>query len=187
MGFGLEWINDIIQAILTIFPRPVIIRATHGGIKWRYGKDVKELKPGWHIWWPLVTEVETIVTARQTYNTPTQALMTKDKHEVVVGAVVVYSINDIAMAIGQRNWDVDTTVNDITQAAIVKVITQWNLNDILIDMNEEVKKQLTLACKKEMRQFGVYVHKVALTDFSTCTSFNLLGAKTPIQHTVKDL
>jgi hypothetical protein len=44
----------------------LIIRATHGGVKWVRGKRIKALGPGLHIWWPLTTEVEVIVTARQT-------------------------------------------------------------------------------------------------------------------------
>ena len=178
---GFEWINDLIQAILKFVPRPVIIKATHGGVKWQFGSKVVEMKPGWHWWWPLVTEVSIIVTARQTLNTNTQALLTKDRQEVVCGGVLVYRIPDVKRAIGQRNWDVDTTVHDIAQAAIVEVITQWNFNDLLREINGKVKDQLTAVCRKELRQFGVYVHKAALNDFSTCNSINVLGISKQVQ------
>ena len=172
---GFEWINDIVQVIFSFVPRILIVRATHGGLKWVLGSRVKELKPGIYFWWPLTTEICVLPTARQTLNTRTQALMSNDLKEVVAGGVVVYSIHDIVMAIGQRNWDVDTTVKDITQAAIVEVITKWGIQDLMNNISGKVKEELTQTCRKELRQFGVYVHKVALTDYSTCKAFNVMG------------
>jgi len=176
---GLEWINDLVQAVLSFIPRPLIVRSTHGGVKWKFGRKIRELKPGFHFWWPLVSETCLIVTARQTHNTATQGLMTLDREQVAVGGVLVYSIKDVVQAIGKRNWDVETTVNDITQAAIVSVITQWTLDDLLSEICGDVEKQLTRRCRKELRQYGVYVHRAALTDFSICKAYNVLSSGCP--------
>jgi regulator of protease activity HflC (stomatin/prohibitin superfamily) len=170
-----QWLSDIITALLEFVPRRVIIRSTHAGVKWRIRGGPVEMKPGWRIWWPLISDIEVIPVARQTLNTETQALMTKDCKQVVVGGVVVYSINDIVKAIGKQNYDVDDTVNDISQATIVEVITAWNMNDLLEEISGEVEKQLTESCRRQMRQYGVYIHRAALTDFSTCKTANLLG------------
>lgn len=178
MGF-LTWLNDIVQALLQFVPRLVIVRATHGGVKWRWGRYVKEMKPGWHWYWPLTTDVEVIVTARQTYNTHPQALMTSDMKQVVVGGVIIYKIPDIVQAIGERNWDVDTTINDIAQAAIVEVVTKWKLDDLLHEISGKVEADLTDACKKQLRQFGVSVRRAALNNFSVCRSLNILGISRP--------
>jgi regulator of protease activity HflC (stomatin/prohibitin superfamily) len=105
-----SWLSDIFNGLLKFIPRPVIVRATHGGVKWYLGKYVKEMKPGWHWVWPLVTDYEVIVTARQTNHQPGQALTTKDKKQIVVSILVVFSIKDIIRAIGEQNWDVGTTV-----------------------------------------------------------------------------
>jgi hypothetical protein len=51
-------------AILGCGPGPA--RRPNRGVKWVRGKHIKPLDPGWHIYWPLFTEVEVIVTARQT-------------------------------------------------------------------------------------------------------------------------
>lgn len=170
-----QWLNDIITALLELVPRRVIIRSTHAGVKWRPLRGPVEMKPGWRIWWPLLSDIEVIPVARQTLNTPTQALMTKDGKQVVAGGVVVYSINDIVKAIGQQNYDVDETVHDITQAAIVQVITSWNSEELLKEISGKVEKDLTDTCRKQLRCFGVYVKRAALTDYSHCRSLNLLG------------
>jgi regulator of protease activity HflC (stomatin/prohibitin superfamily) len=170
-----SWLSDIFNAILKFIPRPIIVRATHGGVKWQFGKHVKEIKPGWHWVWPLTTDYEVIVTARQTNHQPGQALTTKDKKQIVVSILVVFSVKNIIRAIGEQNWDVGTTVNDITQSATVDVLTKWNLDDLLENVAGKVKEDLTEEVRKQLRMFGVYVHKVALTELALCRVFKLVG------------
>jgi regulator of protease activity HflC (stomatin/prohibitin superfamily) len=119
--------------------------------------------------------VECHVVARQTVNTRTQALVTKENKQVVAGGVVIYSISDIVQAIGKLNWMPDDTVRDIAQAAIVQVITSMTYDELLACMSEKIEEALTIKCRKLLRQYGVYVHRAALTDFSPCKTLNLLG------------
>jgi regulator of protease activity HflC (stomatin/prohibitin superfamily) len=174
MVMDFSWLSQIFEAVLSFVPRRVIVRATHRGVKWRMFKGPRELKPGVRWYWPLITEIEVIVVARQTLNTAQQSLLTADGKEIVVGGVAVYSINDVVKAIGERNYDVDDTVNDIIQAAIVEVLTAWNLED-LIGCMPDLERDLTKVCRRQLRQYGVYVHRAALTDFSTCPSMNIMG------------
>lgn len=176
----LEWLSDIVTALLEIVPRRVIIRATHAGVKWGLRGRPVELKPGWRWYWPLISSVEIIPVARQTLDLPTQALLSKDGKQVIASGVVVYSIQDIVKAIGERNFDVDATVSDISQAVIVEVMTTWKFCDLFENIGGRVKEDLTGACRKQLRCFGVYVHRVALTDFSSCRSLNLLGVNLSI-------
>ena len=175
--FGL--IGQFLDGILSIIPRLVIIRATHNAVKWRHGKHPIAVPPGLTIYWPLVTEMEMMVVARQTLNLPTQVLMTRDKKQVVVGAFIVYKISDIVQAIGERNWDVESTVADITQAAIVEEIMGRDLDDLLAGISggkkSERNKALTANCCAELRQFGVHVGRAGLTDFATCRVHKVLG------------
>jgi len=140
------------------------------------------MEPGFRVWWPLLSEIEVIPVARQTLNTPTQALMSKDAQQVVAGGVVVYSIYDIVKAIGERNYDVDETVNDISQAAIVDVVTAWDLHDLLENIGGKVEEDLTDTCRRQLRQYGVYVHRAALTDFSHSRTLNITGVNVSVSH-----
>lgn len=177
------WIGQIIESLGRLIPRLTIVRATMGGVKWRQGKLVSAMNPGLHIYWPLTTETEIIITARQTLNLPTQVLMTKDRQRVVVGTVVVYRIKDVVQAIGERNWDVDTTISDITKAAIVGEIAKTTLDDLLAGIcDETVNHRLTRAVRRGLRQYGVHVHKCCITDFSDCKVYKVLGANDGIQH-----
>jgi regulator of protease activity HflC (stomatin/prohibitin superfamily) len=176
-----QWLGDIINALLEFVPRRVIVRATHGGIRFGPRGGSTELKPGWHIWWPLIHEIDLIPVARQTINTSTQALMTLDGKQVVVGGVIIYRVNNVVQAIGKQNYDLDETVNDIFQAAIVEVITSWTSEKLLKEINGKVEEDLTDTCRKQLRCFGVYVSRAALTDYSECRSLNLLGINLSVE------
>lgn len=182
---GFEWLGQIIEAILKFFPRVIIIRATHGGVKWLRGWKVKELKPGLHVYWPLFSDVDTIVTARQTTAIPEQVLTTKDGRRVVVKALTVYRIPSVVAAIGERNWDVDTSVADIASAAVVHVIATHTYDEIMTGISDEtLPRSLTKAVRKALRPFGVAISKCLLVDFAECQVYKLMNGSGGPQHAV---
>lgn len=170
----LEWLGQIMDTLGKFFPRMVIVRATQAGVRWRRGKHVKPLQPGLHWFWPITTEVEVIVTARQTLNLPPQTLMTQDKVKLATSAVLVYSVYDIVRAIGQQNWDVDGTASDIAQAAVVEVISSTPYDELTTEIVGKVEKRLTATAGKRLRRYGVRVHRCALTDLAECRVFRLI-------------
>jgi len=175
MDSAFAWVSQIVEAMLQFIPRRVIIRATERGVKWSLWREPQEMSPGIRFYWPLITDIEVTVVARQTINLPTQSLMTRDGQTVVAGGVIIYKISDIIQAIGKQNWSPEDTAADITQAAIVEVLAGRNCDNILSNINGEVEKQLTDICRKQLRQFGVYVNRAALVDFSTVTQLNHSG------------
>lgn len=177
--FGL--LGQVIESILSVIPRMVIVRATHRGIKWVMGAQAKAVEPGITVYWPLVTDMEVQVVARQTADIPNQVLTTQDRKQVVVGSFLVFGINDIVQALGERNWDVESTVRDITQGAIVEEITKRTLDELLNGVaggrDSEFHIELTENCRKQLRQFGVYVHRAGITDCAVCKVHKILGSE----------
>lgn len=172
-AFG--WLSEVFNAILSLVPRIVIIRATHGGVKWRRGKHIIAMPPGLHIYWPLMTEIEVMPTARQSKNIPIQHLTTKDGKKVAIGVVVVYRIKDVVQAFGGANWDVDTTVNDISQAAVVCQIAGRTHDELLTMIGAGILNgPLTEATRKELSKFGVSVLRCKLTDFAECRVLKIM-------------
>lgn len=165
----MEWLGQLI-------PKIIIVRATHGGVKFVRGKRIKCLNPGMHVYWPITTEVEIIATARQTMNLATQVLVTKDQYSVAAGAVVVYRIDQVESALSD-NWDVEDTIIDIAQAAIVKTITSMPLGELICEITNRVENELSKEVRKKLKPFGVAVERCALTDFSQCFVLKTLGDK----------
>ena len=178
MESAFAWLNQLIETFYRFFPHILIVRATHGGVKWVWGSKLKTLNPGLHVYWPLTTEVEVIVTARQTLAIPDQVLATKDGKKVVVKTLVVYKIRDVEHAIGRVNWDVDTTINDLTQSAVVQVVATHTYAEIMQAIaDESMTTTLTKAVRKELRQFGVHVVRSKLVDFAECKVFKLMTSQ----------
>lgn len=156
------------------------MRNTFQGVKWRLGGEIVAVPPGSRTWyWPIITDFEQRVCARQPVKLPPQVLMTRDKKPVTVRGLVVYSISDIIRAIGERNWDVDSTVCDISMAIIVENIMCHTLDELLDGVSEgingEFSKQLTNMCQDKLDEYGVAVENLVITDFSTCKVYKIMG------------
>jgi regulator of protease activity HflC (stomatin/prohibitin superfamily) len=178
------WLGDIIQALGKVIPRLMLVRATHRAVRWTWGRWIKELKPGLHIYWPMIADVDLIVVARQTLNLPTQVLMTRDGHQIVMGCLIVYRIKDVVLAIGERNFDVDATVSDITQGAVVECCSGHTLDELREGLATGIEREMTQITRKRLRQFGVYVHRTAVTDFSTCRTYKLITNEPTVNHPI---
>ena len=174
MESAFAWLGHVIEWVGSLIPRLKIVRATHAGVRFRHGKTPIEIKPGLCIYWPIVTEVDIIPVARQTHNLPSQSLTTKDGRKVVVGGVVVYSINDIVACMA-KNWDVSDTINDITMCAITHVITKHDYDFIRANIAEQIQAELTKETRRKLKMYGVRVFRTALTDFATALIIKNIG------------
>lgn len=170
-----SWLSDIFNGLLKFIPRPIIIRATHGGVAWRFGKFIKEMKPGWRWVWPLITDWEIIVTARQTNKMAVQTIETKDGHQISIGMYIVYRINDVILAIGEKNWDVDSTVNDISQGGLVETCSKFNYTELRDKLIDTIANELTTQCKRDLKKFGILVEKCAFYTFSKTEVRTIFG------------
>jgi regulator of protease activity HflC (stomatin/prohibitin superfamily) len=178
MESAFAWLSELVHTFYKFIPHILIVRATHGGVKWVRGHKIKPMQPGLHFYWPLTTEVEVIVTARQTLAIPDQVLITKDGKKVTVKTLVVYKIRDVVQAVGKANWDVDTTINDLTQSAVVRVIATHTYDEIMHGIADEtITQTLTHATRRELRQYGVHVCRCKLVDFADCKVFKLLTSQ----------
>jgi regulator of protease activity HflC (stomatin/prohibitin superfamily) len=122
-------------------------------VKWVREKHIKALGPGWHLYWPLTTEVEVVVTARQTLAIPDQVMASKDGKKVVVKTLVVYHIPDVVRAIGKVNWDVDTAINDLTRSAVARVIATHTYDEIMKGLQDEsLTQKLTKETRRELQK-----------------------------------
>lgn len=172
-AFG--WLGHIIEWFGNFIPRVKIVRATHGGIKFRHGKKAIEIKPGICIYWPIVTEVDIFPVARQTHNLPSQVLTTRDGRKVVFDGILVYHVHDLVAAYGAKNWDVSDTINDITMCAVTSVIKSHDFSYLLEHLTDEITKKLTQEARKKLKRYGIRVHLVGVTSFATAIVIKNIG------------
>ena len=180
-AFG--WLGQIFEALLQFIPRIVIVRNTHQAIKWKVRGKVVAIPRGRRtFYWPFLTDLETIVVARQTTDVRTQVLMSKDRKQIVAGAMVVFWIDDVVKAIGEQNWDVEGTVEDIVMSVVSEEITSKTLDELLDGIAEGkgggFYRDFTGNCRSQLAPFGVKVLRARFTDFSTCRVYKVLGSET---------
>jgi regulator of protease activity HflC (stomatin/prohibitin superfamily) len=169
----MEWLGDILTALFDLFPRIAFLPPTEGGLRTTPRGGIKVLTGGdlyWH--WPAFTNTELGSIARQSF-TNTQTLTTADLETVNVGTVTEYNIVDVEKAFLLAD-DLDDVIADISQQSIVHLITLNNFDDIVKDLatEEEINYDVTRAVRKQLRPYGVKVHKVFINNFTVTEVFS---------------
>lgn len=172
MGTAFAWVGQIVEWFGQFIPRWEIIQATHGGIKFKYGKHVSALPPGIHFWWPAVTSLKIYPTARQTVDLRTQTLVTTDGKTVGVGGMVTYRVNDMVALLG-RTFDADQTIKDICAGAISEVVRTAAWPDL---QTPDFEKELRSIMKRRLAPFGVRVLRATLTDCAPIIQLKLVNS-----------
>lgn len=179
LGQFFEWFGRL-------FPRVVIIRATHAGIAFVRGKHKRLWKAGLHVYWPFWTQYLVTPVVRQTLNLTEQTLLTKDHRTIAVNGIVIYEIADVTKILGEV-YDADQAISDMCLAAMKSVILNKTLDE-LATQGETVDKELTAHVRAAVRPFGVRVIQAMLSDLAPCRVIKRWGVPTPISpHTSRDV
>jgi regulator of protease activity HflC (stomatin/prohibitin superfamily) len=173
----LDWLTDILRWVGKFVPRVVIIRATHSGCKFVRGKHARQMDPGIHVLWPLLTEFVTYPTVRQSVNLSTQTLLTKCGATVAVGAIVVFEV-DNPLELLAHSYDPDDTVRDLSMASVKSYVVGATLEDL---RHRRMDRMLTRRIANSLRPWGVKVIRAQMTDLSPCRVIKLWNEPTVIQ------
>lgn len=170
-----EWLSELMRWLGKFIPRPIVVRYTHAGVKFKWGHTVVVLNPGVHVYFPLTTDIEIIPVARQTIKPKrTQSLMTKDGQEISIGLVVKYCIDDIEAALAE-NYEINDTIEDVTSTAATEVIVKYDFDFIHKNLMTQIQPQITESVSDELAEHGVRVKSIGVTDFTTNKVYKILG------------
>lgn len=170
-----SWIADFFDLIISIVPRFIKVRATHRMVKWPLCKDPVEKLPGLRFIWPLFDDYEVVVVARQTDDLPPQSLTLSDGTSVAVCGLTIYEIEDVVAAYGERNWDVTSTVKDLSMAAIADVVSRLKKED-LKDIRR-INSRITRRVREWASKYGVKVERCMLVELSVARTVRHLGVE----------
>lgn len=139
------------------------------GIKLRLGRFKSVVEPGLRFKLPFMDEVliESVVT--NTYNLPSQALTTKDNKEIVVAAVVKYNISDIKKFM-LNITDTESAIQDICLGKVRSALTSKNWVEC---QEDTVDNYISSKVRSEVKQYGISIEKVSLTDMTRVRSYRL--------------
>lgn len=168
---ALGWIGQIAEFVGSLFPRLLIVQASHRAVKYVRGATVVALQPGLHWYWPLVTTVETCAVVRQVLNMPTQLLETADGVPVAVGGIVEYEITDPVRFLAECENGYES-ISSVATGAIRRVVTSLEYDD---RDGSSMDARLTKAVRRDLRGYGVRVHRARLSDMAKVRPIHLTG------------
>jgi regulator of protease activity HflC (stomatin/prohibitin superfamily) len=172
-------LGQLLEVGMRFIPRPMIVRSTHKAVKFKWGRS-KIINPGWRWWWPITTEMDTVVVVSQPLELAPQTLMTKDGQSVVVGGVALFRIEDVN-AYSVENYDADESMGEVAGSAIRDAVVAKTLAELQeSDGRRAINKTLMSLAKQELERYGVVVEYFKLTDLSTCRVQNIVGASVAI-------
>lgn len=179
-AFG--WLGEIAQRIGAFFPRPLIIKWSHGGVKYVYGKRRRVLKAGWHIYWPLVTEVETCAVCRQ-YAKFSAEFETQDGQTVKASGMTCYTVSSPLKFLSE-NENPYEIIDDIVLTAVREVIAHNTLEKLRAG-GDDTDDLLTEESRPMLRPMGVRVKYTRLNSLARCTVLSL-SSSSPLAHITVD-
>jgi regulator of protease activity HflC (stomatin/prohibitin superfamily) len=172
----MAWLDAFFQWFAAFFPRIVVVNTTEGGVKWRLGKEIHEVKPGILIYWPLITETKLYPIARQAVDLKIQTIVTRDDRTIAVGGMIVYDVRDV-VALLTSTFEPDQTIKDITASAIHDAICPLSYEEVKEGTRTgTLDRSLKEEAKKQLAPYGVRVIKVTLTDMAPAMVVKVMSA-----------
>lgn len=152
---------DLVVLIWKFFIPLVVVKQYEAGVVLTWGVYKRTILPGFHWIIPFyIQTVEKDVVVLRLVNLPAQSLTTSDGKTVVIGGVARVSITDIQKALLEVH-DVEGAVRDACLGAIGEIVERSTWADML---KPEFRKDLLAAVRDEVREFGVKVRSVKLSD-----------------------
>lgn len=171
----MTWIYELVHWVVNFLPKLRVCRATHGGVKFRRGWKVVEIKPGMFWYWPVTTEYATMPVVEHSVDLPSQSLTTKDGYSIGVSVTLVIEISNVVKALGET-WDVDDIVMEIGGASAVDAVVMRTWSELRKDLADgTIESELKSAATKLLKKYGVRVKKARFTDCADHTVIRTLG------------
>lgn len=149
MTNAFAWLNDLMTWLGRWVPRILLVRASHEGVRFGRRGEVVRLRPGIHVYWPIVHEVELVSMALRTLETAAQVTDGDIK-----SVVVTYRIVD-AVAVARDLYDFSSQIDMRAKAHIA-------------GHDKDAILSLTDSLRVEFEPLGIHINTAAYTQRSWC-------------------
>lgn len=167
----MEWLQELIDRIVSIFPRIFIIAPFEAGVRITLGKRLRAKKSGWYIIWPLIQRFVWMEIQTQVMDLRVQSIRTKDNHDIAVSGAIQYSIRDIEKAIVNVQ-DIDRAIEAVALGTILDFINQKTLKEC--QNIEAIKTEIVRGLRDVVKNWGIKIERIFLTDLGKSRNLRLL-------------
>ena len=131
-------------------------------LKFRFGKYVKTLNPGFKWIIPFIETIQKVDIRVITFNIDSQEVMTEDNVPCSIDGVVFFKINDPVKAVLEVE-EYKFAITQLAQAALRDVCGKVEL-DTILSKREEMGKNIKAIVEKETMEWGIVVIDVKIKD-----------------------
>jgi len=148
--------------ILFLFSGIRIIYEYKRGLKFRFGKYISTLEPGFRWIIPVVETIQIVDIRVITINIISQEVMTADNVPCSIDGVVFFKINNPEKAILEVE-EYTFAITQLSQAALRDVCGKVEL-DIILSKREEMGKNIKTIVDLETNEWGIEIIDVKIKD-----------------------
>ncbi len=134
------------------------------GIKFRFGKYVKTLEPGWKLILPIIESYRKVDIRTKAVDVPSQEAITKDNVSVQINAVIYYKLFDASKAILAVE-DFYYAVGQLAQTTMRNVVGSVSLDELLAE-RDKISTEICKIIDEATDPWGIKVENVELKDVS---------------------
>ncbi|MBT8278448.1 MAG: slipin family protein [Bacteroidia bacterium] len=131
-------------------------------IKFRFGKYIKTLKPGFRWIIPIIETIQVVDIRVITFNIDSQEVMTEDNVPCSIDGVVFFKINDPEKAVLEVE-EYKFAITQLSQAALRDVCGKVEL-DTILSKREEMGKNIKEIVEQETKEWGIVISDVKIKD-----------------------
>ena len=167
----MEWLKDLVNRLLSIFPRILILGPHEAGVRITFGKRATKLGAGWWIYWPLVQRILYMEIPTQVVDLRAQSIRTQDNESTVVSGAIQYSVKDVKKAILDVQ-DVDKSLETLALGIIFDFVHSRKLGDC--QNIETLKAEILRGIKDAAVGWGLKIERIYITDLDKTRNIRLL-------------
>lgn len=131
-------------------------------LKFRFGKYIKTLEPGFRWIIPIVETIQIVDIRVITINIVSQEVMTEDNVPCSIDGVVFFKINDPEKAVLEVE-QYSFAITQLSQAALRDVCGKVEL-DTILSKREEMGKNIKGIVEQETKEWGIDINDVKIKD-----------------------
>ena len=132
------------------------------GIKFRFGKFVKIMNPGWKIVLPIIESYKKVDIRTKAVDVPEQDAITKDNVSIRINAVIYYKVFDASKAIlAVERYQY--AVGQLAQTTMRNAVGAVSLDELLSE-RDKISSEICKVIDEATDPWGIKVENVELKD-----------------------
>ncbi len=160
---------NVLYIVLAIFGFIVLISIRQvnqyqKGVRFRLGKYVGLMQPGWRIVWPIFYFYRKVDLRVKAVDVPNQEAITKDNISVSVNAVIYYKVHEADKAILEVE-NFYYAISQLAQTTMRNAVGQVDLDELL-SQRDRVSENIRTIIDKATDPWGIKVMNVELKDIT---------------------